>query len=234
MSGTQEDWRRRPKYQNHPPAEGLFWGLMCFFLSFASGPYPWPLRYMFQGLIAQVYTGILKETGNDINKKPLQVTWVMRDHSHSLFVTIQWFKSGDWKNCNPFIWLILSHRFATCYSIISYCWNNMQYIRYIVHILYYFLYILIYFIWYITTLQPQHLFPSHPPQNGCQSEALFGDQHQVSDSEGPTVKRRLRRLWRFWFSKKEKNTFEPTRVCKIRNIWTDCFFFWERYIVIEL
>ena len=92
---------------------------MCFFVVCIGGHIHGTLRYMFQGMIAQVYTGILKEKGNDIDKKPLQVTWFTRDQSHNLFVTIRWFKSGDWKNCNRFIWLSLSHRFATCYSIIS-------------------------------------------------------------------------------------------------------------------
>ena len=117
---------------------------------------------MFQGLIAQVYTGILKEKGNDIDRKPIHVKWFTRGQSHSFFVTIQWFKSGDWKHCNPFIWLSLSHRFATCYSIISYL-SNLLYIRYIVNILYYFLCIFLYFIWCIISFNPtisSHLISS--------------------------------------------------------------------------
>lgn len=98
-----------------------YFGGWCFFFFLHRGQIHGALTYIFQGLLAQVYTGILKEKGSDIDRKPLHVTWFTRDHSHNLCVTVQWFKSGDWKNRNPLIWLNLSHRFATCYSIISYC-----------------------------------------------------------------------------------------------------------------
>ena len=82
------------KDQNHPPGWWVILGLMGFFF-LHRGHIHCALRG-FQGLIARVYTiAFWRKRGSDIDSQNL-ISLMFHERS-SFFVTIQWFKSGDWK-----------------------------------------------------------------------------------------------------------------------------------------
>lgn len=85
-SGTQQDWPKTKISKSSTSRWVILGADVWFFCLLHRGHIHGALTYMFQGLIAQVYRGILKAKGNDIDKKPLQVTWFTRDHSHNFLL----------------------------------------------------------------------------------------------------------------------------------------------------